>query len=291
MKMIKEVNTRGELDSALAYEGQIYFKLAGGLGNQLFGLSEAFNLHNRLRSNVLVDIGSIEHSIKEKPDWLEWSNSQEWFEVIRTPVTLSRNLNLIDMGNLKNDQIPESKMFTGWRFSLKCVEESGLFTRNQFPFEVQDIHPIPVALHYRAGDYAKAEGIGILRPQYYSRALTRVDSSSRISIFTDDKVAALSLVDQIKRNFTFEICHQQSAIEVLFAMSKAKILISANSTLSWWALFFSNSELRIAPKPFYLQIWNFDSEAKFEDTKYLSRFTNPVDFVLTRAKWFFRSIL
>ena len=289
--MITVINTKEELDIELEVGKQIYFRLAGGLGNQLFGLSEAFNLHNRLKCGVLIDIGSIEHTVTGIPEWSDWARNQNWLNVIHIPESVSCEFVCIDLGIAKYEEILKSKFFTGWRFSTQIVEESGLFTRSEFPFKVQEKPQIPIALHYRAGDYAHAEGIGILKPQYYSRALQRMDSFQKVTVFTDDRVAAKEFISKIKTNHLFEISDEESALATLYRLSKAKILISANSTLSWWALYFSCSIESIAPKPFYLQIWNFDSLARFTDTIYISRFGNLIEFCLNRMQWFLRSIL
>jgi len=288
--VLKEIKSRTDFEAELASENQIYFRLTGGLGNQLFGLSEAFNLHNKLQCKVLMDIGSLDHSKSEMPEWFDWSKNQDWFTLIRIPKNVSREFELTNLGDMDESFSPESRHFTGWRFSLRSVESSGLFSRAKFPFEVEEKPRILIALHYRAGDYALAEGIGILKPQYYSRALKKVDSSLKVTIFSDDNYAALSLINKLNIRNRFEISNQQSPVEVLHALSGAKNLITANSTLSWWALYFSNAVTKTAPKPFYLQIWNFDADAKMKNTIYLSRFVNFLDLTLTRMKWFLRSI-
>ena len=289
--MIREVRSKHELDSEIANNDRIYFRITGGLGNQLFGLSEAFNLFNALKQHVLIDVGSIEHSKNSVPEWFEWSRSQNWFSIIKIQENISRDFDLVNLGERDHYSPKEHRFFTGWKFSLRNVELSGLFQRSNFPFKSRIETSIPIALHYRAGDYVHAEGIGVLKHDYYSRALAKLESSNKVMVFSDDRDAAKSLVTSLGILNRSEISNQESAIEVLFALSTAESLIASNSTLSWWANYFSNSTKRIAPKPFYLQDWRFDSAAKFQETEYLSRFSTRGEWIFTRSKWFIRSFL
>jgi hypothetical protein len=289
--VIREIRSQQALERELVQNEQIYFRLTGGLGNQLFGLSEAFNLHKLMKQHVLIDVGSIEHSRNYVPEWLEWSKSQNWFSIIKIHEYISREFELVNLGERNEKLMRGHRLFTGWEFSLRRVELSGLFLRSEFPFIVKVRTTVPVALHYRAGDYAHTDGIGILKHDYYSRALRKLDSSVKVKVFSDDKVAAKFLVTNLGIGHRSEISNQKSAIEVLFGLATAEILIASNSTLSWWSNYFSDAGTKIAPKPFYLQDWNFDSKAKFDETKYLTRFANPKELIFTRVKWFIRSFL
>ena len=289
--MIREVRSKEAFENELVLNEQIYFRLTGGLGNQLFGLSEAFNLHKIIKQHILIDVGSIDHSENHEPEWLEWSKSQDWFSTIRIQKNISQDFQLINLGSLSKPPILEHRLFTGWKFSLQKVEHSGLFLRSKFPFEVMCEKSFPLALHYRAGDYAHSDGIGILNPEYYVRALRQFDSSIRVMVFSNDIDAAKTLISNLGIGHRSKISDEKSAIRVLFGLATAENLIASNSTLSWWANFFSGATKTIAPKPFYLQEWKFDSKAKFESTKYLTRFASRKDLITTRFKWLIRSFL
>lgn len=285
--MAEEVLYMQDLELKLLKEDKIYFRLTGGLGNQLFGLSEAFNLHKILHRHVLVDVGSIQHVNNFVPEWLEWSKNQNWLTIIKIPNIKSSKYELINLGNQDIDVNGNSRFFTGWNFSLEKVEQSGLFLRSKFPFKVETKQPIPIALHFRAGDYADAAGIGILNHNYYARALRRLDLHSTVTVFTNDKFAAQCLINNLGIETRSKILEGESAIDVLYRLASAERFIGSNSTLSWWANYFSAAVTRFFPKPFYLQDWNFDSKAKFEDSIYLSRFANLKELIHTRIKWLF----
>lgn len=289
--MIREIESQHALQIELVSHDRIYFRLTGGFGNQLFGLSEAFSLYKMTKQHVLIDVGSIEHTKNHLPEWLEWSKSQNWFSIIKVPKNISGELKLLNLGERSKPLLQGKRLFTGWEFSLRKVELSGLFIRSIFPFDVQDRTSIPLALHYRAGDYAHADGIGILKHDYYSRALRQFDPSIRVKVFSDDQYAARILISNLGIGHRSEISSEKSAVRVLFGLAKAENLVASNSTLSWWANYFSGAVLSIAPKPFYLQDWKFDSKAKFQETKYLTRFASRKDKIYTRIKWIAHSYL
>jgi hypothetical protein len=112
-----------------------------------------------------------------------------------------------------------------------------------------------------------------------------------VKVFSDDQYAARILISNLGIGHRSEISSEKSAVRVLFGLAKAENLVASNSTLSWWANYFSGAVLSIAPKPFYLQDWKFDSKAKFQETKYLTRFASRKDKIYTRIKWIAHSYL
>ena len=114
------------------------------------------------------------------------------------------------------------------------------------------------AIHIRRGDYLYHNlSFGLLDENYYFNALARLEALSgatKIYVFSDDIVAAKTLMEKIGRNdaiFPEEI-YPLSASEVIYLIGSADHLVIANSTLSYWAGVLANKASKvIAPRPFY----------------------------------------
>ena len=113
---------------------------------------------------------------------------------------------------------------------------------------------LPIVVHIRRGDYASNGDFGLLGPQYYTDALAILESKvgqRPIWIFSDDSREARSMLPKADRVLGPEL----GASETLTLMSKGSGLISANSSLSWWAGWLSDPRCHIiAPDPWFAQI-------------------------------------
>ena len=268
----------------------VYFRLTGGLGNQLFGLSEAYGIHKDLGRGVAIDIGALDHALGGEPEWLEWSVSQTWITLIRIPKNVSSKFELINLGDSHaNARLLNSRYYTGWRFSLDRVRRIGLFSEGEFPFKVDKVRRIETIVHYRVGDYVNAQGIGVLGVPYYVKAINLLDHEGQIEFFSDDNASAYQLIEALELSSAI-VNTSMSALDVLSQISQARCIVAANSTLSWWAIYFSHAEKVICPTPFYLQEWKFDYDARFSAAHYLSRFANSRQRLSTWILWRFRSI-
>ena len=288
--MILDILDLSELDELIQSKGLVYFRLTGGLGNQLFGLSEAYAIHKNVGMNVAMDIGALEHTSGDEPEWLEWSETQRWLTLVRIPKHVSSKFDLVNLGDVSaNAAQLDSKFYTGWIFSLDRVNQAGLFHRGEFPFKVSREDCAESAVHYRVGDYANAKGIGVLDTSYYLEAIKSLDPRDRTLFFSDDNYSAQEMIKTLNHSFA-TVSSSTSALEVLSQIAHSKSIVAANSTLSWWAIYFSHASKVICPTPFYLQDWKFDSAARFQDAIYISRFKNPFQKMLTWTLWQLRSI-
>lgn len=97
-----------------------------------------------------------------------------------------------------------------------------------------------VFFHIRRGDYWSNPQYGILDDDYLERAFSYLAHSSQISkvvVFSEDYFPSSDLFDGIEViRLGPEVC---SAAEILTLMSKAKHLVIANSSLSYWGARFS----------------------------------------------------
>jgi len=115
-------------------------------------------------------------------------------------------------------------------------------------------------LHFRRGDLLKySETMGVLDADYFSRALETamadVGRELRLIVLTDDRQAAI----QELTGFIAEIYGPADLSEwqALALMSKAKFVITSNSTFSWWGglLASRNGGSVYIPNPWFLD-WN-----------------------------------
>ena len=97
------------------------------------------------------------------------------------------------------------------------------------------------AMHVRLGDYlSDVNHYGILSPEYYRRileSLSRYERSFPTYVFTDDvRLSKFLFSGPIFKNLIFvEPPALHDPAESLIIMSHARLLISANSTFSFWA--------------------------------------------------------
>lgn len=265
----------------------IYYKLVGGLGNQLFGLSRAYLLHKESEKRIAIDVTSLDHTPDSGPEWKNWKGLKEWSELITSPRSLASPRGLKNLLNTPDQDLHETTFYTGWKLSLEEVLRSSLFIPGEMPFPTPKASDIEVGVHIRGGDYRKAPGIGLLSKAYYRRALQelQVDSGAEITIFSDDpdyaSVIAKSLSSQYQLNFS----NVKSPLFLLAEMSESSAFIGSNSTLSWWASFFSQSSRIAMPNPMYLQDWFADRDIRLDRVQYIDRFSNPLARGCSFLKW------
>ena len=284
---MKFITSHREREEFLRSENFAYFKLVGGLGNQLFGLSRAHLLHKELGKKIAVDVTYIDHAKNVEPEWLSWNQINDWCEIIASPKELQPLYGIWNLANPLRDAPPDTSNYTGWRLSLEEVHNSGLFTPNEWPFSVQKANGTSLGMHIRGGDYRNAKGIGLLGMKYYRKALESMPSrfSDLITIYTDDLEYAASITDLLGSSYKTEYSPTSSPLGVLNEMSSADIFVGSNSTLSWWTAFFSRSKFKYLPVPMYLQDWSADKNIMLKEVQYLDRFQNVLQEKYNYVMW------
>lgn len=116
-----------------------------------------------------------------------------------------------------------------------------------------------IILHIRGGDFLPlSEIFGVLSPSYYLKALEHVKKTIpneyRIIVVTNDDNFAKKFMQIIEIN-DFEIFSSENFTpwETLAIMSTATVVISANSTFSWWGgyLCMKKGGMCIVPDTWY----------------------------------------
>ena len=274
-------------DQFLEEQKLIYYKIHGGLGNQFFGLSSAYQLYKDINKRIAIDVTNLDHTPELGPEWSHWSEIREWCEIFTQSIDIPlprTTWNLIRPFTTRDES---TNYFTGWRLSLKDVHLSGLFKEGRFPStQIKEQSP-GIAVHLRGGDYRNATGIGLLHSSYYRRAIKALNGKSgkEITIFTDDQNYAHSILDELNLVNPLKYSQTSSALEVMAEMSAHDTFIGSNSTLSWWSAYFSRGTKLFMPLPMYLQDWNADRQIMLDKVEYLSRFPNKINKSAHYVMW------
>ena len=290
-----EFKNRSEFSSFIAEKAQShkYFRLTGGFGNQLFGLSEAYLLHKVSGKPIIIDSSYIEHSRVLIPIWYPYIKNDGWFDLIfaernENPITLFE-LQRIDQDS--NHRKIDSKFgFIGWIPNVRRIERSGLFQSGINIFSKEHPGVRTLGCHIRGGDLAANPGIGTLDSEYYVRALKKINLNSKkndpLYIHTDDEDFAKDVLSKVEKEYQLIFTDDSNPIETLNRMSSYKKFIGANSTLSFWAHFFSKNQKAIFPKEFYLNDWNWARKIQTKNSAfYISRFSTRRQAIKIWCKW------
>lgn len=239
------------------HESEIYFRMTGGLGNQLFGLSECYQLHKLTGKRVVIDFGHVDHVKEEQTSPFNFGYS--W---MRQVVYLSSdNTGTVPLKNLATDIISsEDRFFTGWRPSLAVLEQSSLFKRSVLPANwsplSKNIEEPFVGLHLRFGDYLHLPSLGgniSVDRAYVGQALNLLKSELGlrfVKVFSDNREKSIELCKPFS-GFEFQVLESREPILDLVDLSRADAIVASASTFSFWAAYFSKTNSVIFPSPFF----------------------------------------
>lgn len=245
--------------------GGVLLQIQGRLGNQLFGLSEAWRLHKIFETRVTLDITPVVSAGFGIPEWVEICENWDWMSCLINENEFAPN-NQIGITNLSNCQdIENHRYFRGFRNDLLAINESGLFEKGVIPKEFASVskHAFNdfVAVSVRLGDYSSNPHLGILPLRYYEFAVKKLpDEIKKLPkvIFSDDLERT---AEYFENSSISPSSYQtgQTALESLVQMSSARAIINSNSTFSFWASYFCSGTI-LSPNPFYLGIptWHKD---------------------------------
>lgn len=221
-------------------------RLMGGLGNQLFQVAHAWDLHTQGKA-VWLDAG-----------WFDRHGSSTGRTLDASPVfgelpVLSRVRSTMLVARMRWRRHPDAALDSVVRVGRTDVH-LGYWQDRVTVDGVRDaLGPLTaeavrrasgtsplepaVAVHVRHGDYARPEtrsfhGLTDPRQQLeIARELADEFDLSRIVIFTDSPSALASLLAE---NPDLALSSAISAWDVLAGLSRARALVMSNSSLSWW---------------------------------------------------------
>jgi hypothetical protein len=239
----------------------ILFKLTGGLGNQLFALSEAFFLANKFNKKILLDVTGVDHNFGDSNVFL-WEKYQPLHKAFYIALIDDSSFGKkIKFLNLKNSEYFEGCFFvTGWRPSYERIIASGLWLPNNLPnfFESSDEINDGTSVHIRLGDYMYVKPFAPLPWKYYKKALKIINASEdKITLISDQPDKLTTLYPKF-RKYKCEYKELKSPIESMIYMTFSSKLVIGNSTFSYWSYFFGNHDKVAIPSPFYHFDLSFD---------------------------------
>ncbi len=260
-------------------------EIAGGLGNQLFmlygGLYFGKHLNREVRYNTLelsrmsrlhpgLNLQSLGLINKEETEvrTRAWLQRVSWKLKKYTKLKFSSFVFVAkEIGYVAPQSVPSETRFLrgyfqSWKYyeylsekpilNIDCIPSPSDWFR-KMKKEVETA--APVVLHVRRGDYGLSENrfIGLLSTKYYERALSFLDPSKPIWVFSDSPELVENELQCIDRELVFIKPPKESdPVESLLLMSLASEIVISNSTFSWWAAFLSGKNARIlAPSKWY----------------------------------------
>lgn len=264
---------RGKPSSAVT------IRLAGGLGNQLFGYAVGKATAQRLGCPFLLDISSYSNQTKGvtprdfELDWLADSSQITNSIRIQAKSRLMENVyqrlprlapmnQFIERSFAYDPRIEQVQpgttlvgYFQSWRYFDAIGDELRKLVTDTTPksswFEVQSralkaMQPW-IALHVRRGDYTisgNSRYHGLLNAGYYRSALAVIRSESnghQLVVFSDDiNEARKVLGEESDRAHFIEPPTGVHSMESISLMSQADAVVTANSSFSWWGAWLSN---------------------------------------------------
>jgi hypothetical protein len=236
---------------------EIYYKITGGLGNQLFGISECHFLHKVTGKKIIIDFADVDHVKSNQVSPFEFD--YDWMRmVICNFKPDAQNVKLLNLAS--SDVSPSHAFYTGWRPSMRALLESNFFQRGVLPKEWEQRRrgqqkPY-IAAHLRFGDYLNVPALGgdiSVDARYLKKALnlvTRELDVSRVLVFSDDMKRSEILCDDID-GIDFVFSESLEPVEDLIEMCASDAIIASGSTYSFWAAFFAKTDKVFFPKPFF----------------------------------------
>ena len=229
--------------------------LKGGLGNQIFQMSFAYYLKN-LGFNVFLDT-TFFYSNHKFPRKLEFDLSELGFRVTKLKSNFVFKLNKSLFWEDDSFEIEDLKFynrFVGYYQNFKYLEESKFFIKNKLHLTSNIQNNDVAALHIRRTDYKIIDQM--LSDIYYEKAINKlldINKELQFDIFTDD--ANINLDEKIFKNIRniYKPIENESSIETLKKMINYKYYITANSSFSAIAAFFSEigNKIIIYPEPWW----------------------------------------
>jgi len=150
--------------------------------------------------------------------------------------------------------------FQNWRYveeTWNQIEKEIYEKLNQMDLDIKyDLESSYTVVHVRRGDYLGLKNIyGILSLKHYEEALKSLDQDVKENLYviSDDAEVGREFSEQLGAIRAFAP-HDLGEWEALKFMSKARCVVAANSTFSWWGSFlcYKNGGIAVLPSEYFI---------------------------------------
>jgi hypothetical protein len=240
----------------------VYIKIFGGLGNQLFQIANgyAYALRHKKKFFFLNQWGG------------RTDRSPHWDSLLKNLQPYLKELSEFKGTLYKEPQweykeipfIEGDVIFEGYFQCEKYFEDYSEEVRKLIGIYPDNNEKNSVAVHIRRGDYLINPLFHtILEKEYYDQAKNSIEKKlefkPRYIYFSED-------TEWIKDTFKDQMKEDDKIISGLSDTEEFKLMVNcngfiiANSSFSWWASWFSRSDVIVAPKnwfgPWFEGTWN-----------------------------------
>lgn len=251
-------------------------RLSGGLGNQLFQISTAYELNVRSQKNIYIYIGFYKKKLKNNTRRICHFNKDVFENLIKVDYNFFLDFFLKFISRIEKLKITKSKQLVNnldYRLLNGYFQDFNFFKHNEELliilrkyFSNNKIQKNTIGLHVRRGDYLLKENKKSFQSidlKYYKKALGELEK--KVDIFTYDILIFSDDIDwckeKLKFDYNLKYIDNESELSDFRLMSSCEHIITANSTFSWWAAFINDSENRIVITPKY---WFTDKNKSFD---------------------------
>lgn len=246
-----------------------FVTIFGGLGNQLFQLSQAIELGKFQNVKLVYPYSWAKGTFKDEYQGLFTSLGGPTFTSSKTLRFLSsistffplerfqvgKALSIYVHSDAYSPLVPERKsayriIHTGYYQNDAQVSKSGLALKLAKLSKERQGQRHGLVMHVRGGDFIAAQRLyGLLDRDFYATALQAIGQALPITCITNDKNYALDLL----RPLHFSFSESEGPLEDFFKAVSAEYFIGSNSTYSWWIAKTRISLGRgsVMPEPFF----------------------------------------
>jgi hypothetical protein len=262
----------------------IITKCKGGLGNQLFAYAVGRRIADSLGAELIIDNLYYTQTNHYHPFCVHGFNiryyvpgDEETFPPFHSYVEKTMDF---DPDVL---QVKDNCLLSGYWQNYQYVEPIRDMLRKEIvPKDaitgiagevynhIRTNKKIPVAIHFRGGDFLQWAKFSVVDKEYYRRAIQQLVSKLGMNItlyiFSDDMEAAKQVLGDILPPVEIKAPTISPNID-LYLMSLCKAFIIPNSTFSWWSAFLASDpdKLIIAPKRWWSESGDLTDMEKTRD--------------------------